>query len=44
LRDMEREHIKKALDSSGGHRKKTADTLGIDCKTLWRKIKEYELE
>ncbi|MFZ3072472.1 MAG: sigma-54 dependent transcriptional regulator [Thermodesulfobacteriota bacterium] len=44
LRDMEREHIKKALDSSGGHRKKTADFLGIDCKTLWRKIKEYELE
>ncbi|MEE9613741.1 MAG: sigma-54 dependent transcriptional regulator [Thermodesulfobacteriota bacterium] len=44
LKDVESEHIKRALDYTGGHRKKTAEMLGVNVKTLWRKIKEYGLE
>ncbi len=44
LKDMEKEHIKNTLEQTGGHRKNTAELLGIDAKTLWRKIKEYGLE
>jgi two-component system response regulator FlrC len=43
LKDMEREAIKMALESTGGHRKKTADRLGIGLRTLYEKLKEYGL-
>lgn len=44
LEDAEREMIKKALDRNNGKRKKTADELRISERTLYRKIKEYNLE
>ena len=44
LEDAEREMIKKALEKNGGKRKKTAEELKISERTLYRKIKEYNLE
>ncbi len=44
LEDMERELIKKALKKHKGRRKNAAKELGISERTLYRKIKQYELE
>ena len=44
LVDKEVELIKKALDKSNGKRKKAAKELGISERTLYRKIKQYNLE
>lgn len=44
LESMEKEHISRVLNHTGGQRKKTAEILGIDTKTLYRKIKRYRLE
>ncbi len=44
LEDKEREMIKKALIKHKGRRKKAAGELGISERTLYRKIKQYELE
>ena len=41
LEDMERQHIISTLRSVGGHRAKAATVLGIDPKTLYRKIQAY---
>ena len=41
LEDLEREHILRVLDSSGGNKSKAADLLGIDRKTLYRKLELY---
>lgn len=41
LADLEREHILAVLKEVGGQRKKAADILGIDPKTLYRKLIEY---
>lgn len=41
LRDVEAEHIRRALMQCGGHRSQTADLLGISRKVLWEKLKEY---
>ena len=43
LEHMEREMITKALDKHHGRRKDAAKDLGISERTLYRKIKEYEL-
>lgn len=43
LDEVEREHIINVLDQTGCHKKKAADILGIDVKTLYRKIKKYNL-
>lgn len=43
LEDMEKELIKKALTKHKGRRKDAAKDLGISERTLYRKIKEYEL-
>jgi two-component system response regulator FlrC len=43
LKEMEREAIKRALLATGGHRKKTAERLGIGLRTLYDKLKEYDL-
>jgi DNA-binding NtrC family response regulator len=43
LDELEREHIARVLAHSGGQKKKTADILGIDIKTLYRKMKKYAL-
>ncbi len=44
LVDKEIELIKKALEKSGGKRKHAAKELGISERTLYRKIKQYNLE
>ncbi len=43
LADMERETIRKALIRNNGNRKATATELGLSERTLYRKIKEYDL-
>ena len=43
LSDLERETIRQALERNGGNRKATAAELGLSERTLYRKIKEYEL-
>ena len=44
LLDKEIELIKKALERSKGKRKLAADELGISERTLYRKIKQYDLQ
>ena len=44
LVDKEIELIKKALEKSNGKRKNAAKELGISERTLYRKIKQYNLE
>jgi two-component system response regulator AtoC len=41
LEDVEREHIIATLKQVGGHRAKASALLGIDPKTLYRKIQGY---
>ena len=43
LEEKEKELIKKALDKHRGKRKYAAQDLGISERTLYRKIKEYDL-
>jgi transcriptional regulator with PAS, ATPase and Fis domain len=44
LETQELEMIKKALSKNKGRRKKAAQDLGISERTLYRKIKQYELD
>ncbi|MGF1585163.1 MAG: sigma-54 interaction domain-containing protein [Bacteroidales bacterium] len=44
LQDKEFELIRKALDKYGGKRKLAARELGISERTLYRKIKQYDIE
>lgn len=44
LNEMEKTHILKVLRESGGHRGKAAIALGIDPKTLYRKIIQYGIK
>lgn len=44
LEDVEKEMIKKALEKHNGRRKNAAADLKISERTLYRKIKEYNLE
>ena len=44
LEDKEIELIKKALEKHHGKRKNAAQELGISERTLYRKIKEYDIE
>ncbi|MBI1811935.1 MAG: sigma-54-dependent Fis family transcriptional regulator, partial [Nitrospirae bacterium] len=41
LEDVEREHILRVLKEVGGQRGKAAEILGIDTKTLYRKLLSY---
>ena len=43
IEDGERELIRKALELTGGNRKEAAGRLGFSERTLYRKIKEYDL-
>ncbi len=43
LAETEKHLIKKALTKYNGRRKMAADELGISERTLYRKIKEYDL-
>ncbi len=44
LDDIEKEYIKTVLLTHQGNQSKTAKILGIDRKTLWAKIKKYEIQ
>lgn len=44
LEDIEREHILKVLQASDGQRNRAAEALGIDPKTLYRKLAAYGLK
>ena len=44
FQEKKKELIKKALSKNEGNRKKAADDLGISERTLYLKIKEYNLE
>jgi len=44
LIDVEREHITKTLKMFDGHKGKTAESLGIDRKTLRSKLRRYGIE
>lgn len=44
LDDMEKDHICRVLNHTGGQRKRAAEILGIDVKTLYRKIKRHGFE
>ena len=41
LASIEKEHIARVLRHTGGNRTAAAKTLGIDRKTLWRKMQAY---
>ena len=43
LAETEKQLIRKALSKYNGKRKKAAEELGISERTLYRKIKEYDL-
>jgi DNA-binding NtrC family response regulator len=43
LRDSEKEEIKNALDVTRGNKRKAAELLKINLRTLYRKIKDYEI-
>ena len=40
----EQEAINKALLETGGNREKAAELLGIGRKTLYRKLRQYEIQ
>ncbi|HVB29072.1 MAG TPA: sigma-54 dependent transcriptional regulator [Terriglobia bacterium] len=44
LREIERDAIRQALEMAGGDRLRAARLLGIGKTTVYRKIKEYDLE
>lgn len=44
LREMERQQILSALEQTGWHRGKTAEILGISPSTLYRRLRDYNLE
>ncbi|MDQ5879548.1 MAG: two-component system, NtrC family, response regulator AtoC, partial [Pseudomonadota bacterium] len=44
LEELEREHILKALEHTGGNRALAAQLLGIDRVSLWRKLRRYNEE
>ena len=43
LQESEREYILKVLEMTNFKRKDAAEILGISTKTLWQKMKEYDL-
>jgi two-component system, NtrC family, response regulator AtoC len=44
LKDVEKQQIIHALEKTGWHRGKTAELLGISPSTLYRRLREYDLE
>jgi DNA-binding protein Fis len=43
LEDVEKEHILKILEETGGNQMKASQVLGINRKTLYKKIKKYSI-
>jgi DNA-binding NtrC family response regulator len=44
LREIEKLYVKKILEENNWNKLKAAQILGIDRKTLYKKIKEYGME
>jgi len=44
MADVEKAAIVAALAATRGNRRKAAESLGIGERTLYRKLKEYQLE
>ncbi len=44
LAEMEEDYIAHLLRITGGVRSRTAEILGIDRASLWRKMKKYHLQ
>ena len=44
LETLERTHILRTLERVGGNRKRAAEILRISTTTLWRRLKEFELD
>ena len=44
LEQLERAYILHVLARESGHQSRTAERLGIDRRTLYRKLKQYRLE
>jgi DNA-binding NtrC family response regulator len=42
LDELERQHILRVLNQTGGNRERAAAILGISARTLYRKLREYE--
>ncbi len=42
LAELEREYIERVLDDEGGNKTRAAARLGLDRKTLYRKLEEYQ--
>ncbi len=42
LREVERQHILRAMEAFGGNRTKVSKALGISKSTLWRKLKDLQ--
>ncbi|WP_244084517.1 helix-turn-helix domain-containing protein [Desulforhabdus sp. TSK] len=41
LEDMERDHIMAVLEETGGNQSRAAEVLGINRKTLYKKLHKY---
>jgi transcriptional regulator with PAS, ATPase and Fis domain len=41
LEDLERQHILRVLEETGGNRERASAVLGISARTLYRKLREY---
>ena len=41
LAELEREYIERVLEDEGGNKTRAAQRLGLDRKTLYRKLEEY---
>jgi two-component system, NtrC family, response regulator AtoC len=44
VREFEKGHLRRALAATGGKRVKAAELLGISRKSLWEKLRMYDLE
>jgi sigma-54 dependent transcriptional regulator, acetoin dehydrogenase operon transcriptional activator AcoR len=44
LAEVEKAHILQTLERCGWNHSRAAEALGIGRTTLWRKLKEYEIE
>ncbi|QDU67445.1 sigma-54-dependent transcriptional regulator [Engelhardtia mirabilis] len=44
LREAEAEHLRRALELTGGHRTQSAELLGISRKVLWEKLKDHGID
>ncbi|MGD2037807.1 MAG: helix-turn-helix domain-containing protein, partial [Desulfobacterales bacterium] len=44
LEELEKRHILKVLEVTGGNRPKAAKILGVNISTVYRKIEKYKLD